>query len=180
MPPLSLAADGAIAYFSNIVLSSLLGWLSLGAGEQQRYTAMDWKQQAKLIFNVIKPTHFVNYRHCCECAEHDETLSAFDVDSIGLPQLGNPGWDPLCFSSAEGLMYYMPALIRLTLDTIDNPREMYLAQMLFHLIQDGISNRLVSACSKEQRNFIAAFLEYLIDNHSSQIEADAILRMIFL
>lgn len=133
---------------------------------------MDWKQQAKLIFNVIKPTHFVNYQHCCECAEHDETLSAFDVDSIGLPQLGNPGWDPLCFSSAEGLMFYLPALIRLTLDTIDDPREMYLAQMLFHLIQDGISNRLVSACSKEQREFIADFLEYLIDNHSSQIEAD--------
>ena len=69
-------------------------------------------------------------------------------------------------------MYYMPALIRLTLDTIDNPRERYLAQMLFHLIKDGMGNSLVSACSTEQREFIAAFLEYLIDNHSPQIEAD--------
>lgn len=83
---------------------------------------MDWKQQAKLIFNVPKPAHFANYRHCCEGAEHDQTLLAFDVDSIGLAQLGNPGWDPLCFSSAEGLMYYLPALIRLTLDTMENPR----------------------------------------------------------
>ena len=133
---------------------------------------MDWKQQAKLVFNMPKPVHFVDYRHCCECAEHDQTLSALDADSIGLEQLGHPSWDPLCFSSVEGLMYYMPALIRLTLDTIDNPQERYLAQMLFHLIGDGVGNSLVSACSNEQRKFIADFLEYLIDHHSSQIEAD--------
>lgn len=131
---------------------------------------MDWKQQAKLVFDLPKPIHFGNYQHCCECAEHDQTLSASDVDSIGLQQLGNPGWDPLCFSSAEGLIYYMPALIRLTLDTMDNPRETYLDQMLFHLIQDGMRNRLISACTKEQRNFVADFLEYLVENHGPLIE----------
>lgn len=68
-------------------------------------------------------------------------------------------------------MYYMPALIRLTLDTMDNPRETYLDQMLFHLIQDGMGNRLVSACSKEQREFVADFLEYLVEKRCSQIEA---------
>ena len=141
------------------------------APEAQRWAAMDWKQQAKLLFNLRKPVHFGNYRHCCECAEHDQTLLAFDVDSIGLAQLGNPGSDPLCFSSAEGLMYYMPALIRLTLDTMDKPRATYLDQLLFHLIQDGIGNRLVSACNWEQREFIADFLEYLVEKHSSQIEA---------
>ncbi|MGH9882527.1 MAG: hypothetical protein ACRD6N_13910 [Pyrinomonadaceae bacterium] len=132
---------------------------------------MDWKQQAKFVFNVPKPAHFTNHEHCCECAEHDATLLANDVDSIGLQQLGHPSWDPLCFSSADGLMYYMPALIRLTVDTIDSPADTYLDQMLFHLIQDGVGNRIVSACSKEQRQFIANFLEYLIDNYSSQIEA---------
>jgi hypothetical protein len=132
---------------------------------------MDWKQQAKLLFNLQKPIHFANHLHCCECAEHDQTLVAFDVDSIGLPELGNPGWDPLCFSSVEGLMYYMPALIRLTLDTMDNPQGTYLDQMLFHLNQDGIGNRLVSACNKEQRDFVAAFLEYLVERQSAQIEA---------
>lgn len=132
---------------------------------------MDWNQQAKRIFNVEKPTHFGDPKHCCECAEHDQTLLAFDVDSIGLAQLGNPGWDPLCFSSAEGLRYYMPALIRLTLDTMNRPGEVYIDQMLAHVMQDGMDNRLVSACSKEQREFIAAFLQYLIEEYSSQIEA---------
>ena len=66
-------------------------------------------------------------------------------------------------------MYYMPALIRLTLDGIDKPQESYLEQMLWHLIMDGKDNRLVSACNIEQRKFIADFLEYLIDNHARQI-----------
>ena len=133
---------------------------------------VDWKQQAKQIFNAPKPEHFTNYRHCCECAEHDQTLLTFDIDSIGLEQLGNPGWDPLCFSSPEGFIYYMPALVRLTVDTISNPQESYLDQMLFHLIKDGPRNSLVSACNEEQRRFIAQFLDYLITEHAEQIASE--------
>jgi hypothetical protein len=133
---------------------------------------INWKQQAGLIFNVRKPEHFTDHKHCCECAEHDQTLLAFDVDSIGLDQLGNPGWDPFCFSSPEGLIYYMPAIVRLTMDTIDNPRESYLDQMLFPLIKDGPGNRLVTACNEEQRKFIAQFLEYLITQHAESIAGE--------
>ena len=133
--------------------------------------AIDWKQEARSTFNIPKPDHFTDYTHCCECTEHDQTLLAFDVDSIGLEELGNPGWDPLCFSSPEGLIYYMPALVRITVDTINNPRQSYLDQMLFHLIMDGPGNRLVSACNEEQREFIATFLEYLISEHAEPIAA---------
>ena len=129
----------------------------------------DWKQEARRIFSTPKPEHFTDYRHCCECAEHDQTLLACDIDSIGLEQLGNPGWDPLCFCSPEGFIYYMPALIRLTVDTIDNPRETYLDQMLFHLIKDGPGNNLVGACNEEQRRFVAEFLEYLMTEHTEAI-----------
>ena len=31
----------------------------------------------------------------------------------------------------------MPALIRLTLETMDRPQERYLEQLLFHVIYDG-------------------------------------------
>ncbi len=132
---------------------------------------VDWTETAELLFKVPKPEHFTNHLHCCECAEHDQTLLSFDVDSIGLPELGNAGWDPICFASVAGRMYYLPALIRMTLATIDNPRESYLDQMLFHLIRDGPGNDLVEACSKEQRAFVAEFLEYLIEHHSSAIDA---------
>ena len=131
---------------------------------------MDWTQQAKLVFALQKPEHFTNYGHCCECAEHDETLVSHDVDSIGLDELGNPGWDPLSFSSVEGLLYYMPAMLRLTLETIDNLRTSYLDQMLFHLILDGPDNRLVSAASPPQREFVAKFLEHLVEHYSARIE----------
>jgi len=131
---------------------------------------MDWIQHAKQLFNVPKPVHFTNYRHCCECAEHDATLLAQDVNSIGIKQLGNPGWDPLCFASPEGFLYYMPALVRLTLDTIHKPQERYLDQMLFHLMRDGRDNGVVRACSAEQRAFIAGFLEHVMDQYGTAMD----------
>ena len=141
---------------------------------------MDWTQHATQLFHMPKPVHFTNYRHCCECAEHDATLLAHDVHSIGVEQLGNPGWDPLCFATAEGLLYYLPALIRLTLHTIDKPQEGYLDQLLFHVMYDGQANRIVRACSPEQRAFMAEFLAYLIDQYSAELDectyADDMLR----
>ena len=131
---------------------------------------MDWIQHAKRLFTIPKPAHFTNYRHCCECAEHDATLLAHDVDSISLQQLGNPGWDPLCFASPESFLYYVPALIRITLDTMAKPQERYLDQLLFHLIRDGKDHDLVRACNREQRVFVAEFLVYLIDQYGAEID----------
>ena len=133
---------------------------------------MDWKQRALELFNVPKPEHFGNYRHCCECAEHDLTLSGVDVHSIGLEQIGSPAWDPLCFSHPEGLVYYLPALIRITLDTINNRSERYLDQFLFHLIKDGPENSFVTACNRDQRQFVADFLAYLIEQYPDEINED--------
>ena len=136
---------------------------------------MDWIQEAQRLFTVPKPAHFTNYQHCCECAEHDAVLVAADVDSIGLQQLGNPGWDPLCFTSAEGLVYYMPALLRLTLETMTTPQERYLEQLLFHLLYDGPENRIVRACNPEHRAFIARFLAYLIEQYSVEMDEGILL-----
>jgi hypothetical protein len=68
-------------------------------------THEDWQKLALELFNVPRPQHFTNYMHCCECAEHDETLRNSDVHSIGLEELGSASWDPLCFCSAEGLLF---------------------------------------------------------------------------
>ena len=124
---------------------------------------MDWTQHAKQRFQMPKPAHVTNFHHCGECGEHDETLLAYDVNAIGVAQLGNPGWDPLCFASVQGLLYSMPALIRLTLETMDKPQERYFGQLLFHLMRDGKDHDLVRACSPEQCACIAGFLESLID-----------------
>jgi hypothetical protein len=74
----------------------------------------------------------------------------------------------------------MPALIRLTLETMKTPQERYLDQFLFHLIRDGTDNDVVRACTSEQRVFIAEFLAYVMETYSAVIDeslyADDILK----
>ncbi len=65
---------------------------------------------------------------CCECEEHNATLASHDVDSISLKELGNAGWDPMCFASDAAFLYYLPAMFRLAFED-----RYYVDQLLFHL-----------------------------------------------
>lgn len=130
---------------------------------------IDWQDRALELFPAVRPQHFTNFRHCCERAEHDKTLRNSDVHKIGLGELGNPGWDPLCFCEPEGLLYYTPAMIRLSLDTVDD--EFYFSQMLFHLDYGGADNRLLNACSDAQRTFIVDFVHHMILQYPEQLDA---------
>ncbi|MDJ0740919.1 MAG: hypothetical protein QNJ91_14480 [Gammaproteobacteria bacterium] len=127
-----------------------------------------WVADARRLFPEQAPQHFTDYTHCDECAEHDATLCATDRDRIGLAELGNPGWDPLCLCSAEGLRYLVPALVRLTLDTLDDAG--YVEQLLFHLSYAEHDNRLLGACNDAQRRFVADFLEHLITAHAAELD----------
>ena len=140
---------------------------------QQAFTAhrQSWIDRAKKLFNAPKPEHFTNFNHCPECAEHDQTLLAADIDTIGLDELGNPGWDPICFASPEGKKYYLPAFIRLSLDTMKD--EFYIEQFLFHLEGDGPDSAFYRSCTKAQKNFVASFIEYVIEQYAEEIEANS-------
>lgn len=128
----------------------------------------DWIAEARSLFLAEKPEHFTNYEHCDECQEHDQTLLAGQIDTIGLEELGNPGWDPICFSSAEGVKYYMPALIRLSLESVADA--FYLEQLLFHLEFDGANNKLYLVCDSAQREFMVRFLDHMILNYAGELE----------
>ena len=127
-----------------------------------------WVDWAERLFQMEKPDVFTDLDHCDECTEHNNTLKNSDVKTIGLDALGSPSWDPICFCSVEGKLYYTPAFLRLSLDTLD--QEFYLDQFLFHLIWDGENNRYYQACSSEQRKFIASFLSYILDNYAQIVE----------
>ena len=72
---------------------------------------MDLVREAMALFgSTPRPDHFTDYRHCCECAEHDETLRKQTLESLGCEHL-NPAWDPLCFISPEGFQYFFPGII---------------------------------------------------------------------
>lgn len=128
-------------------------------------------EKVKLAFHeVTKPSYFTNRDHCEECAEHDDLLRSHDRDTLGLEQLANPGWDPLCFCSAEGKAYYMPALVSCALRQDPEGVLPYWQQMLFHLEGDGPNNALITWCSTAQRQAVAIFLEHLIESRADAIE----------
>jgi len=132
---------------------------------------MDWFEEAKQVFNMEKPAHFTNFKHCEECAEHDLALINSDVDHIGIEELGQPGDDPIVFCTNEGKKYYMPALIRLC--TEPTSTELYVGQLLFHLESDGPNNDLFLSCSIEQRQFIRRFVYYLIEKFPKEIDMNS-------
>ena len=122
---------------------------------------MNWIEESRKLFNTPKPEHFTDFDHCEECLDHDLTLVNSDVDSIGFDELGNPGWDPICYVEAEGFIYYFPAFVRLCVNS--NHDQSYISQFLFHLSYDGKNNRYTLAFSAEQRTFTLKFLNYLAE-----------------
>jgi len=127
-----------------------------------------------------RPEHFTAYTHCAECAEHDATLRARDRDTLTLADVGNPGWDPLCFCSAAGLAYYFPALAGLALTAPANDSPWYAEQLVFHLGYGHLDNELYGYCNDAQRQAVSAVLAFLIETYAAHIEGiragDAYLR----
>ena len=126
-----------------------------------------------MVYSVFetepRPEHFTNYLHCYECAEHDELLRRRDKNSLGIEDVNNQGWDPICFITAEGWRYYLPALVRLALESGKTEDDWYLPQFLFHLVGDGKENRRIKNCSDSQRKAIATFLWYIVGTEANLI-----------
>jgi hypothetical protein len=105
-------------------------------------------------FSTPRPARFVrDPDHCCECREHEETLSRVTPGTIGLAEAGHPGWDPFCFVTDEAFSYFMPGLCRLALGTGE---DYYLWSLLFHL-ESGRADSFRPG----QRLVVKKFLEYL-------------------
>jgi len=118
-----------------------------------------------------RPEHFTDFRHCCECAEHDAALCARDVESLSMEDVGYPSWDPLSFTSADGLLYLMPALARLSMEQPDAKLGWYAPQLQFHLTYDGPKNRILCASNTTQRRAVVALLEHLVATRAAWCES---------
>ena len=119
---------------------------------------------------VQRPDHFTDYQHCCECAEHDATLSAHTPDTITRAALGHGGWDPMTFATDAGFCYYLPALIRMALTQEGD--EYYVDQFLFQLIWDGARNSRWQFCTVAQRAVVAKALHFLMEERLEEIETN--------
>lgn len=115
----------------------------------------------RVFARVPRPEEFIRGTcHCDECLEHDLTLAAHTPASITLEELGNPGWDPMCFASDHAFRYYMPALIRLAFAD-----EYYVDQLLFHLNSPG----RVEAMTAPEAQAVQAALWALVENKGQTV-----------
>lgn len=121
-----------------------------------------------------RPEHFTNFKHCEECAEHDQTLLDRDPDSLRIEDVGNPGWEPICYTAPEGFAYYLPGLARLVFVEPPYGYSWYGCQFLWHLISDGPANARYQHCSSEQRKAVAELVNHLIENRAEQLEAECV------
>lgn len=121
--------------------------------------------------SISRPDHFTNYVHCEECAEHDELLRARTRETLAIQDVGNPGWDPMCFSSPEGIAFYMPSLVRLAFAEPLGGYGWYGDQLLFHLYSGGTENGLYKYCNAEQRLAIAVLLSAMIECRAADIKS---------
>ena len=117
-----------------------------------------------------RPEHFTNYHHCEECAEHDELLRQRNRDSLSLSDVGNPGWDPVCFISPEGFAYYLPAFARIALAAETESEDSYVPQLLFHLASDGPRHARVLACGAAERKAVAALLQHIAESRAALLD----------
>jgi hypothetical protein len=122
------------------------------------------------FLSAVKPEHFTDYKHCEECAEHDTTLRLHDRATLKLENIGNPGWDPMCFASPEGKAYYFPALARFALTAPTYEYGWYGDQLFLHLTSKGQHNEFLAYCSLEQRRSVALFLAHVVRTRVSAPE----------
>ncbi len=137
------------------------------------------EEAIELFGNTPRPEHFTDYTHCCECAEHDETLSRESIETLSCEHV-RPGWDPLCFISPEGFQYYFPALVRLALE--GSGESYFLDSLVFHLELDGKANARFQQFTSEQRAYVVKLLSYLVETRAAEIDenldTDALFRTI--
>lgn len=79
-----------------------------------------------------RPEHFAGFEHCEECAEHDRTLLSRTPETLAIEDVGNPGWEPICFTSPAGFAYFLPGLARLVFEEPPDRYGWYGSQLLWH------------------------------------------------
>ncbi len=114
------------------------------------------------FMHIQKPEHFTDYTHCDECSEHDNTLRGRTRETLRRKDLGNPGWDPLCFTTEEGIGYLFPALARFSFMPDGHAQYgCYIDQLIWHLSYEGGNNRFFRWCNAQQRAAVFALLKHL-------------------
>jgi hypothetical protein len=99
-----------------------------------------------------------NPTHCDECMDHESVMQRVTPETISLNEIGNPGWDPICYVADDTFCHFMPGFVRLALDA--DTHYDYLVQLFFHL---GHTDR-ISAMNADQRRAVRQLMDYIYEN----------------
>jgi hypothetical protein len=116
-----------------------------------------------------RPEHFTDFRHCSECAEHDELLRSRNRGQLRPEDVSNPGWDPICFVSNEAFLYLVPDLVRVALLPVRRDIDWSFPTFLFHLTDEGERNRRLSVFSSKHRASIVRFLRHVAATRQAEL-----------
>jgi hypothetical protein len=108
------------------------------------------------------PEHFTDRNHCCECADHDDLLRSRDIDLLTIDDLGNPGWDPICFVTDKAFFYCFPAL-----EQPSCGHAWYFEQLIFHLTYEDCLNRRLVVANPRQKEAVLLLLGHVQDTRSA-------------
>ena len=121
-------------------------------------------EEVKEMFATeLRSEAFIDYNHCEECADHNETLKKYDRNAIPLEELNNPGWYPICFVTPEAFRYLFPRLCELAYGV---GNEYYLGQFLFHL------ENHVDLLTKAEKDKVYELLVDIYSQNSVEIDAN--------
>lgn len=111
-----------------------------------------------------KPNTFMDTpNHCEECQEVESKAQAATPETLTLEQAGR-GWADLHnFLNDYGFLYYLPAFIRLCIDT--DMKDGFLDDFLFAVTYQEEDNRRLKACNSTQKKFIGDFLMWYKNTH---------------
>ncbi|MDO5623558.1 MAG: hypothetical protein Q4G71_02600 [Pseudomonadota bacterium] len=148
--------DDALGWADHL-LSCCRSWPLFSAEDQAVLAQID-----QAFGPVPCPAHFTDdYLDGCDSQDHDEVLSARPRERLRRGDLGQSGWNPLCFTHAAATAYLFPTLARYALMPRISGREAYADLLLWNLENEGERNRFFSAFTPAQRAAVARFLRHL-------------------
>lgn len=120
-------------------------------------------------FGIIeKPQRFHPDVGDPEFEEHNQLLLTRNRETLERDEL-NPGWDPFCSCSPEGIAYYFPRLTQFALEKPKVSWQWYAEQLLFHLTYQGKENRFLKFCNANQRVAVASLIMHIVETRSELV-----------
>lgn len=124
----------------------------------------------QLFSQYEKPLHSTNYKHCEECKEYDELLNKITREQLSIEDIGTECWGPIPFLLPEATAYYMPRLIELALENVNNKDQSPYINQFINQTGTNPNRKSYSLFMPEHKQVIYQALEFINQNYRVIVE----------